>query len=141
MKLVFCIGTLLWGSISLSQSIIGKWKTIDDETGKQKSIVNIYQKGDRYFGRIEKIFPEPGGDPNPTCDNCEGDRKDKAIVGMEIIDGLKKSGDEYKNGTILDPANGKVYDCKLWVNDEGNLKVRGYLYFFYRTQTWLPYKD
>jgi uncharacterized protein (DUF2147 family) len=56
---------------------------------------------------------------------------------MEIIDGLTRDGDEWNSGTILDPEDGKEYRCKIWLED-GELKVRGYLYFFYRTQSWLP---
>ena len=55
---------------------------------------------------------------------------------MLIINGLEKDGDEYDDGTILDPKKGKVYDCKIWVDESGDLQVRGYVAFFYRTQTW-----
>ncbi|WDP93068.1 MAG: DUF2147 domain-containing protein [Desulfobacter sp.] len=117
--------------------IVGKWKTIDDETNEPKSIVQIFEKDGKYYGKIVKLFRKPGEDPNPICDDCDSDddRKDKPIVGMEIIRDLEKDGDEFADGTILDPKDGKVYDCKLWV-EEGNLMVRGYIAFFFRTQTW-----
>lgn len=117
--------------------IVGKWKTIDDETNEPKSIVEIFEKDGKYFGKIVELFRKPGEEPNPICDDCEADddRKDKPIKGMEIIRDLQKDGDEYDDGTILDPKDGKVYDCKLWV-EEGNLMVRGYIAFFFRTQTW-----
>lgn len=121
-----------------AQSIVGKWKTVDDNTGKERSVVEIFQQDDKYFGKIIKFFPEPGDDPDPICDECKGAKKGKKIVGLQIIEDMEKDGDQYDSGEILDPENGKVYDCKLWVED-GKLKVRGYLLFLYRTQTWLPY--
>jgi uncharacterized protein (DUF2147 family) len=118
-------------------SIVGSWKTIDDKTNKPKSIVKIYQKGGKYYGRITKLFREKGENPNPLCDKCkDGDpRKGKPVKGMVIMQGLEKKGDEYSGGKILDPKNGKVYKCKLWL-EKGELKVRGYVGIFFRTQTW-----
>lgn len=70
------------------------------------------------------------------CNKCTDDRKDQPIMGMEIIRNMRKKGNEWSGGTIMDPATGDVYDCKLWVED-GKLKVRGYVAFFYRTQVWV----
>ncbi|MEL7147982.1 MAG: DUF2147 domain-containing protein [Bacteroidota bacterium] len=137
MKYILTIAVCLCAAAVNAQSIVGKWKTIDDESGKERSVVEIFKKGDRYYGKIVELFRDPGEDPNPMCEKCEGDKKDQPIVGMEIISGLRQKGKDFKDGDILDPENGKTYDCKIWVED-GNLKVRGYLYFFYRTQTWLP---
>ncbi len=125
-------------AVSDSGSIIGKWKTIDDNTNEPKSIVEIYEKQGKYFGKVVELFSKPDEDPNRVCDKCSDDdpRKDKPIKGMEIIQELVKDGDEFGGGTITDPDNGKIYDCKLWVED-GNLQVRGYIAFFFRTQTWL----
>ena len=118
-------------------AIFGKWKTIDDGTGEEKSIVEIFERDGAAYGRIiELLNPEPD-DPDPVCDKCTDHRKDKRITGMEIITDLKKDGSEWAKGEILDPENGKVYKCKIWV-DQGVLKVRGYIAFLYRTQTWLP---
>ncbi len=121
--------------------IIGKWKTIDDETGEPKSIVEIYMRNGKFYGRIDSLFRKPGEDPNPKCDKCPEDdpRYNQPILGMEIIKDMVKDGDEYKGGTILDPKKGKIYRCKLWLKD-GKLKVRGYLAIFYRTQTWYRVK-
>ncbi len=121
--------------------IIGKWKTIDDETGKPKSIVEIYMRDGKFYGRVDSLFRKPGEDPNPICDKCPEDdpRYNKPVLGMEIIKDMEKDGDEYTGGTILDPKKGKIYRCKLWIED-GKLKVRGYLAFFYRTQTWYRVK-
>ena len=118
-------------------SITGKWKTIDDKTGQPKSIVKIYEQGGKYYGKIIKLFRKPGEDPDPVCDKCPDDdpRYNKRIIGMVILKDLKKDGDEYSGGKILDPKEGKIYRCKVWIED-GALRLRGYIAFFFRTQTW-----
>ncbi len=140
MRYFLLVFTLLLNTQIFAQTVIGKWKTIDDETGKPKSIVEIYEKNGKVYGKIIKLFRAPNEDQNPSCKDCTDGRKGQKVIGMEIIRGLKKSGKEYSNGTILDPKNGKVYDCKMWV-ENGKLQVRGYIAFFFRTQVWLPYKD
>ncbi len=120
----------------IGQSVVGKWRTIDDETGKPKSIVEIYKKEGKVFGKIiELINPS---EPDPVCDKCEDERKDQKIVGMEIIRDMEQNGKEWEDGTILDPKKGEVYDCKIWVDEDNPnvLNVRGYVLFFFRTQTW-----
>ncbi|WP_089357720.1 DUF2147 domain-containing protein [Ekhidna lutea] len=140
MKISITLLALFAATTLYSQSIVGKWKTIDDESGKPRSVVEIYEKGGKYFGKIVKLYREPGEDPDPICEECGDHRAGQKVIGMEIISDMKydKGDNEYRKGEILDPENGNIYDCKLWVED-GNLKVRGYLLFFYRTQTWLPY--
>jgi len=139
-KITILFFVVLVSSLSVSaQSIVGKWKTIDDETNKERSIVEIYEEKGKYYGKIIKIFYRPDEKPGSVCDKCTDDRKGKVIEGMQIIRGLEKKSDEFKNGTILDPKNGKLYDCKIWV-ENGVLKVRGYIAFFYRTQTWNKYE-
>ena len=118
-----------------AQSIIGKWKTIDDETNEAKSIIEIFKRGDKFYGKIIDIID--ASKRNNKCDLCLDSRKDQPILGMEIIKDLKQDGDEFEDGTILDPKNGKIYDCKIWLEDKNILNVRGYVAFFFRTQTWL----
>ncbi len=120
-------------------TIVGKWKTIDDETGEAKSVVEIWKATDgMFYGKITKLF-----DPKKQesiCDKCDPKdaRYKKKVIGMTIINGMKKIGaNEWTEGTILDPNNGKVYKCKLFMEGK-NLMVRGYIAFLYRTQTWLP---
>ena len=120
--------------LSSAQDISGRWVTIDDNTGKRRSVVEIGVKDGKANGRIVEIYDKAKADK--TCDACTDDRKDKRILGMEIIRGMMKDGDEWEDGTIMDPDNGKVYDCKLWL-ENGQLKVRGYVAFFFRTQTWV----
>lgn len=140
MRLLFAL-LLISTAASAQLSVIGKWKTIDDNTGKERSVVEIFEKGSKVHGKIVKLYREKGEDPDPVCDECDedDDRYKKKIIGMEIIRDMLKVGTELAEGTIMDPDNGKIYRCKIWV--EGNeLKVRGYLGPFYRTQTWLPVK-
>lgn len=117
-----------------AQDIVGRWVTIDDNTGKQRSVVEISVKDGKASGRIVEIFDATKRDK--TCEVCTDDRKGKKVLGMEIIRGMVKDKDEWKGGTIMDPDNGKIYDCKLWL-ENGTLKVRGYIAFFFRTQTWI----
>lgn len=135
-RLIFFLA-LLAPLCTTAQSVVGKWKTIDDESGKEKSIIEISERGGKLYGKILEIFPEPNEPKDPVCEKCDkaDARYGKKIIGMEILKDLSKDDDEYDDGTILDPKNGKVYDCKIWLED-GNLKVRGYLGPFFRTQTW-----
>ncbi|MFM9836797.1 MAG: DUF2147 domain-containing protein [Cyclobacteriaceae bacterium] len=129
---------LLFSYLSIqAQTIVGKWKSFDDKTGELKSIVEIFEQGSKFYGKIIKTFPKPGADADPICTKCPTDdeRFNKKIIGMEIVKGLTKDDDEYEDGSILDPEVGKIYRCKIWLEKE-ELKVRGYLGPFYRTQTW-----
>jgi len=142
-SLVIIIIALLTNlTLAHSNPIEGKWETIDDHSGKVRSIVEIYKKGDQYFGKIIEIFTEPDEDSDPVCDECSQDdpRHMQKMIGMEIIKNLiyDNSDDMYEDGNILDPENGCVYNCKLWI-ENGKLKVRGYILFLYRTQVWYPY--
>jgi uncharacterized protein (DUF2147 family) len=123
---------------SEAQNIMGKWKTIDDATGDPKSIVDIYEKDGKVYGKIVQLYRKPGEDPDPICDKCptEDERYGKKVIGMEILRDMKKSGSEYASGTILKPDEGKIYKCKIWLEGD-KLQVRGYWGFLYRTQTWL----
>ncbi len=141
MRFTFFITFLSVSFILASQSIVGKWKTIDDNTNKARSVVEIYEKEGKYYGKVFKTYLEPDEDPDPVCTECEDHRKGQKIIGMEIITDLKydQKNQVYNKGEILDPENGNIYDCRLWVTEDGSLKVRGYLLFFYRTQTWFPW--
>jgi uncharacterized protein (DUF2147 family) len=121
-------------------TIFGTWKTFDEETGDEKSIVEVYEQQGRLYVKVLKTFPKPGEDPDPVCDQCKGELKDKKIHGMVIVNGLTEKEGVWCGGEILDPENGKTYDCKMWLED-GNLQVRGYLLFFFRTQTWIRHVE
>ncbi len=123
---------------SASDPVIGRWKTIDSDTGKPKSYVEISQAASGTLsGRIAELI-DPSK-PNPTCDKCKDDRKNKSITGMEIIRGMKADGGgEYSGGTILKPDEGKVYKSKMKLIDGGKkLEVSGCIAFICKSQVWL----
>lgn len=123
-----------------NDSPVGLWKTIDDASGKPKALVRITENQGVVQGRIEKLFREPGEDPNPKCDKCEGANKDQPIIGMTILTGMKKDGDAYDGGHIIDPKDGAVYKSKITLTDGGKkLKMRGYIGMpmLGRTQVWV----
>ncbi len=120
-------------------SPVGRWKTVDDVTGKVNSVVMITLENGKLYGRIQKLVDPDPQDPTPTCDGCAGDQKGKPVIGLQILRDLQKDGDGWSGGTILDPANGKVYKCLLSVEEGGaKLKVRGFigLSLVGRTQYW-----
>ena len=123
-----------------SQSVIGKWKTVDDESGKEKSIVEIYEKDGKIYGKIIEILEAEHR--SKKCTLCEGSDKNKPILGMTFIKGLTKDGNEYNGGKILDPKNGKLYKCYITLEGKDKLKVRGYIgiSLLGRTQYWYRVK-
>lgn len=132
---------LLLAPLLLQAQVVGRWKTIDDATGEEKSIVEIYHQNDRVYGKIIAVLT-PGGE-DALCVKCKGKEKDKPIKGLVIIKDLKPEGNEYKGGTIFDPEVGKTYTAKIWTDTSNNdvLHVRGYLAFFFRTQEWIRIKS
>ena len=125
---------------TFSQSVVGKWKTIDDETGQAKSIVEVFEKSGKIYGKVFEIFDEKH--KNDLCKECSGDDKNKPILGMIILKGLTKDDNEYSGGKILDPKNGKTYKCTINLEGKDKLKVRGYIGFSLigRSQYWLRVK-
>jgi uncharacterized protein (DUF2147 family) len=118
---------------------VGKWKTIDDKTHEVKSIVEITENHGLLEGKVLEVLKSDKG-PHPVCDECDGDRKGKPIEGMTIMWGLKKDGDEWSGGQILDPAKGKIYKVTLKLEDGGRkLDVHGYIGFSLigRSQEWV----
>jgi uncharacterized protein (DUF2147 family) len=138
MKNIITIAILLVSTIFYSQNhtVLGKWKTIDDETGKAKSIIEIYEKSGKIYGRVVEILDEHHR--KDLCTNCDNEDRNKPIIGMTIIKGLSKNGNEYDSGKILDPKNGKLYKCMMALVGNDKLKVRGYIGFALigRTQYW-----
>jgi uncharacterized protein (DUF2147 family) len=140
---ILIIAALFFTTIfySQNQTVVGKWKTIDDETGKAKSIVEIYEKSGKIYGKVIEILDV--AHKNNVCQDCAGEDKNKPILGLVIIKGLKKDGDEYTNGKILDPKNGKMYKCLITLDSKDKLKIRGFIGFslFGRTQYWSRVKN
>ena len=118
---------------------VGTWRTFDDaEGGKESGAVTIFDSGGTLYGNVSAI-----DDPtkaNATCVDCTDDRKDKPVMGMQILRGMKPDGNVWDGGQILDPKNGKIYKCTMHLEDNGQkLLVRGYIgiSLIGRTQTWL----
>ena len=125
-----------------SQTIEGTWKTIDDRNGIAKALIKIYKEDGLLQGKILKILEK--GKENFLCTKCKGDLKDKPVEGMQIIFSFKDDGDGmYRGKRLFDPEQGMTFRGKIWLDpeDSDKLKVRGYLAFIYRTQTWLRYKE
>ncbi len=134
------------------KNCIGVWKTVDDETGRTKSHVQIFKKGDKIHAKIIKLLDQQtlkdagvSRFEDVKCEKCPADRgKDKPIIGLEMIWDMYGSSDKWKGGSIMDPKKGKVYSCTMWMDESdktGNtLKVRGWVAMFYRTQTWYRVK-
>ena len=119
---------------------LGRWETVDDATGKAKSIVVIWEERGKLYGRIERLIDPDPHDPDPRCQQCAGDLKGQRLIGLRILWDLRKDGDVWTGGKILDPDNGKTYKCSIAVEEGGKkLKVRGFigLSLLGRTQCWL----
>ena len=141
MKTLMALGLLMAATAAFAQSTpTGLWKTIDDKTGKERSLIRITEGGGVYTGRIEKSLT-PDSEPNAVCDKCTDERKGKPLIGMALIRNVKQSADDkevFDGGDITDPDNGKVYRLRLKPLEGGKkLEVRGYIGPFYRNQTWL----
>jgi uncharacterized protein (DUF2147 family) len=137
----FCFVVVLINLIGASlvlaaQSPVGKWQTVDEDSGKVTSEVEIYEQSGKLFGKIVAL-PEPNDKQGKqkVCIACTGTDKDKPILGLVILRDFSLTGDRYK-GTIMDPNDGKVYMAEIWVED-GKLMLRGYVGFFYKSRTWL----
>jgi len=114
-----------------AQTIFGKWYS-KDETGKIDSAIEVYEKNGKAFAKIIELWyrgsrvTDPKGQ-NAVCDLCEGENKGKKKLGLNILEGLKKDGNKWSGGTILDPRNGKVYKCYIELINPHKLKIRGYI--------------
>jgi len=136
----FSFFLLFFISNIVAQSPSGIWKTIDDDTGDAKSHVEIYEQSGEFYGKVVKLLKS---DPDTLCDECKGDKKDKPVLGMVILESLEPTDNYWSNGTIMDPENGKEYGCSIWFDDgkTEELKVRGKHWTgLYRTQTWYRVK-
>ncbi len=119
-------------------SPVGLWRTYDDKDGQAASLVRIEDKGGILEGHVIKILPRPGHPVDALCEKCDGARKNQPVTGMTILWGMRRDGDEYDGGEILDPDNGNTYRCRMRVLGD-KLDVRGYLgiSLFGRSQTWV----
>lgn len=141
-KLLLVIASCLMTSgVTWAADITGNWRNIDDKTGTSKGIIQITKEANgTYTGKVSKVTPRPGYIPKETCVNCLGEYKDKPMLGLPILKGLKQEKEnEYGGGKILDPLSGKIYSVKVKLNKDGNrLTLRGFVGIsaLGRSQTW-----
>ena len=122
-----------------TDSPVGRWKTFDDETGKAKSIIRVYEDKGVLLGKIDSLLPWPGKSPDRVCEACTDDRNGKPIRGMMVMWDLHAKGSTWENGRILDPASGKIYRCRIALDPGGkSLTVRGFIgiSLLGRSQKW-----
>ena len=124
-----------------AQTVFGKWNTLNKETGKIESIVEVYRKDGKAYAKIIKLINE--SDKNNRCTACKGKNKNKPILGMIVFNGLKQGGNEWNGGKILDPNNGKYYKCYISLANKNKLKIRGYvgISLLGRTDYWYRAKN
>lgn len=137
-KKIFLFALLgLMGCVVQAQSLIGTWKSVDDATRQDKSYVQLYEENGKMYGKVTK-FLNPKTDPNRVCAQCTDWRKNQKIMNMMIVRDMVKDDKTWKGGKILDPENGKEYSCTMWIENQkpNELRVRGWIGPFYRTQTW-----
>jgi uncharacterized protein (DUF2147 family) len=122
--LVILLILLVTFSIS-SQNIFGKWESLDPETRTVDSVIEVYEKDGKAYAKIIEIKDETKR--AALCNYCKGKKKNKPVLGMDILTGLEKDDDEWSGGTILDPRNGKIYQCYIKLVNANKLKLRGYI--------------
>ncbi len=135
-KILFSLLVLTISTSISGQTIFGKWENRDEETNKIDSVIEVYEKEGKAYAKIIEITDKKRQEA--LCDKCKGKRKNNPILGMNILTGLKKDGDEWSGGKILDPKNGKEYKCYIKLDNHNKLKIRGYIGFaaFGRTAFW-----
>jgi uncharacterized protein (DUF2147 family) len=117
---------------------VGRWQAMSDVDGKPSALIEIREVDGQFVGTIRALFS--ASDSAAVCDQCEGERRDQRVLGMQILSGMRADGDGWGGGSILDPESGKVYHAKMHLEDGGKrLVVRGYIGFaiFGRSQVWM----
>jgi uncharacterized protein (DUF2147 family) len=134
----FLAGLLLCAPLmAMDANPVGVWKTVDDNSHKPRGLIRLFERDGEIFGRIEASFDPK--EAHEVCSKCAGELKDKPVVGMIVLRHMRKHGNEYSGGDILDPDTGWVYRCKFVLEDGGKkMLIRGYLGFSLlgRSQTW-----
>ena len=140
-NLFICILALLfipWLAHALSP--VGNWLSLDDQTHQPRCVIKIWQEGDHYFGKVYKVWLQPGEKEGDVCVLCKGELHNQPMLGLKILRGFNQvSANKWAHGTIVDPTTGGEYHSTLTLNEDGNqLFVRGYIGvpLFGRTQTW-----
>jgi uncharacterized protein (DUF2147 family) len=137
MKKIFFTTLLFALSITINaQTIFGKWNSTNEETGNIDSIIEVYEKDGKAFAKVIEI--KGSTRKNAVCEKCEDENKNKPILGLNILTGLQENEDEWSGGNILDPRNGRIYNCYIKLIKPNKLKIRGYigLALFGKTAYW-----
>jgi uncharacterized protein (DUF2147 family) len=123
----------------INAQVTGLWKTIGDRDGTEKSIVEIYEKEGKIYGKVVKLLPAAA---HTTCERCPGEMKDRPITGMVVLKDLKKTPKGANDGKAIDPSSGKTYNCFIELENPDKLKLRGYIGVptVGRTQYWYRVK-
>ena len=140
-KLIFSMIFMLMPlAAAFAQDVVGKWKL---ENGT--AIVEVYQSGDVYNGKIVWLQNPTEADGSPAVDSNNPDKalRSRKLIGLNMLSDLKKDGAEYNNGKIYDPGNGKTYNCSMKVEGDvlhvrGSLDKKGLLG---RTMDWFRVKE
>jgi len=131
---------LMAANLCAQSTPVGTWKSIDDKTSEEKSHIEIYEQGGKFYGKVAQILTD---NKDAICEDCSGKKKNQPVLGMVILEDMSAHDDYWKNGSILDPENGSTYGCSIWFEDgkPDELKVRGKHWTgLYRTQTWYRVK-
>ena len=144
MRLFALLPSLLLAAAALAgegaATPVGTWRVIGDRSGEAEALVRVSERDGQLEGRIIAVYPRPGVDPEALCERCPGERRNQPVQGMSILTGMRRDGDGYSGGEILDPDSGNLYRCTLTLSpDNSKLQVRGYIGIplLGRTQTWL----
>lgn len=148
MKKVQFFSTLLLASFShlaLASDLSGTWRSIDDKTGSSKAFLEIHETSEGvYTAKITKITPRPGYTAKETCVSCPAPYTNKPILGLDVLTGLKYTGNNsFSQGKLLDPLSGNIYNTKAKLSANGKrLTLRGYVGVsaLGRSQTWIKYE-
>jgi uncharacterized protein (DUF2147 family) len=118
------------------QNAIGHWQVMNSD-GSPGGKVDTYLVNGRLFGKITEL--RPGRTPNTVCDKCSGEYKNQLVLGMVVVRDFHPDGDDWVDGTVVDPDNGKEYKGKIWAEGNDNLKMRGYIgiSLLGRTESWV----
>lgn len=130
---------LLFSITSFSQTIVGKWKSIDENSNKEMAIIEVYEQNNTYFAKLIEILQVNKSHAN--CPDCSAKIKNKSLLGKIIIKDLKISENEYNSGTLIDPFSNKEYSCNIKPIGNNKLKVRAFtgFYLFGKTQYWIRF--
>ena len=125
-KLFFCFFLSSGSFVTIQSQVTGLWKVPDEHDGIVKSIVEIYERDNKYYGRIAQVLDST---KHTHCERCVGELKDKPLTGMEILSGLTKTTNGGTDGTVMNPGSGKTYSCYIELESRDVLKLRGYVGF------------